>query len=244
MQFKDKIVLVTGGGTGIGKTTAQAFIDEGAQVMISGRRESVLQQTTIELGENACYRVADIANPGEAKTLVEATLKQFGKLDIIVNNAGVYSQGPLSDVSDETIEQVYRTNVFGPLALIREALPALRANKGSVVNVSSVLSQGVMAGTALYSSTKAAIDHATRTLAAELGPEGIRVNAVAPGMTATDMTAELRANDTLAQGIVAQTPLGRLGQPSEISNLILQLSEARATWVTGQVIQVSGGLML
>ena len=133
---------------------------------------------------------------------------------------------------------------MGMLSLTREALPLLTKSNGSVVNISSVAGSGIFPMAAAYSATKAAVDHATRTLAAELGPVGVRVNAVAPGLTVTELSAGVRSNDELTQAVVAQTPLGRLGEPDEIADVVTFLSSRDARWVTGQVLQVSGGLLL
>jgi len=161
-----------------------------------------------------------------------------------VNNAGTGAMGPLSQTSDEDIESIYRTNVFAPLALIREATRHLADSKGSVINISSVSSTGVMPGVVAYASSRAAIDHATRLLAAELGPMGIRVNAVAPGLTDTDITAEVKSNENMLGMVIAQTPMGRLGEPEDIADAVLLLSDNRAGWITGQSVQAGGGYLL
>jgi len=243
-NFENKVVLITGGGTGIGKATAAAFVAEGANVVITGRRQSVLEETAKELGESVHWIVGDISKKGDPKRIFDETIEKFGQLDILVNGAGTGAMGPLSHTSDEDIESTYRTNVFGPLALIREAIPQLINNKGTVINITSVMSNGVMAGSAMYASSKAALDHVTRCLAAELGPVGVRVNAVAPGLTATDITAELRKDEQMLGMFVGQTPMGRLGEPSDIAKAVLLLAGNGAGWVTGQVLQAGGGLML
>jgi len=243
-NFENKVVLITGGGTGIGKATAAAFVAEGANVVITGRRQSVLEETAKELGESVHWIVGDVSKKGDPKRIFDETIEKFGQLDILVNGAGTGAMGPLSHTSDEDIESTYRTNVFGPLALIREAIPQLINNKGTVINITSVMSNGVMAGSAMYASSKAALDHVTRCLAAELGPVGVRVNAVAPGLTATDITAELRKDEQMLGMFVGQTPMGRLGEPSDIAKAVLLLAGNGAGWVTGQVLQAGGGLML
>ena len=230
-NFENKVVLITGGGTGIGKATATAFIAQGAKVVITGRRQSVLEQTTQELGSQAFSITGDIGKAGEPARIIEETIRQFGQLDVLVNNAGTGSMGPLSTTSDEDIENIYRTNVFAPLALIREATDYLAKSKGVVINISSVAATGVMPAVVTYASSKAAIDHATRLLAAELGPMGIRVNAVAPGLTDTDITADVKANEEMLGMIIAQTPLGRLGESIDIANAVLLLSNSSAQWV-------------
>ncbi len=243
-NFENKVVLITGGGTGIGKATAAAFVVEGAKVVITGRRQSVLEETTKELGELVHFIVGDVSKNGDHKRIIDETVAKFGRLDVLVNNAGMGAIKPLSETNDEDIENMYRTNVFGPLSLIREAIPYLTSSKGSVINITSSMSHGVMPGSAAYASSKAAMDHATRCLAAEFGPSGIRVNAVAPGFTATDITAEVQANKQMSEIIVGQTPMGRLGEPNDIANAVLLLAGKNAGWITGQIVQAAGGLML
>ena len=242
--FENKVVLITGGGPGIGKAAAVAFIAEGAKVVISGRRQSVLEATTKELGASAHFVVGDVSKNGEPKAIVDKTIAKYNQLDVLVNNAGAFAMGPLMETSDEEIERIYRTNVFATLALSREALPHLIKTKGSIVNISSTVSKGVMAGVSVYASSKAAVDHLTRTLAAENGPSGVRVNAVAPGMTATDMSAGMRSDEQMLAMMVQQTPLGRVGEPSDIAKAILLLASDEAGWITGQIVQASGGMML
>ena len=243
-KFENKVILITGGGTGIGKATAAAFIAEGANVVIAGRRQSVLEAATKELGTASHFVVGDISKSGGPKAIVDKTLAKYGQLDVLINNAGVHTMGPLIETSDEEIEHTYRINVFGPLALSREALPHLIETKGSIVNVSSTVSNGAIAGQSIYGSSKAAIDYATKTLAVEYGPNGVRVNAVAPGVTATDMAGGALSDENMMAMIVGQTPLGRVGEPSDIAKAILLLASDNAGWITGQVVITSGGLMI
>jgi NAD(P)-dependent dehydrogenase (short-subunit alcohol dehydrogenase family) len=243
-NFEKKVVLITGGGTGIGKATASAFIAKGATVVITGRRQAVLEQTTRELGAQSYAIAGDVSKNGEPNQIIEEVISKFGRLDVLVNNAGTGSMGPLSQTSDEIIESIYRTNVFAPLALIREATTHLAESKGVVINISSVAASAMMLGVAAYASSKAAVEHATRLLAAELGPMGIRVNAVAPGLTDTDITEEVKANEQMLGMIIAQTPMGRLGEPKDIANAVILLAESRAGWITGQCVQAGGGYLL
>lgn len=243
-KFENKVVLITGGGTGIGKATAAAFMAAGAKVVITGRRQSVLEAATAELGAAAHFAVGDVSKRGVPKAMVDETLAKHGQLDVLVNNAGTLTMGPLTETSDEEIERVYRINVFGLLALSREALPHLSKTNGSIINVSSTVSTGAMAGQSIYGSSKAAVDHATRNLAVEYGPSGVRVNAVAPGMTVTDMTAGATSDENMMAMVIGQTPLGRVAEPSDIAKAILLLASDDAGWITGQVVKASGGLMI
>ncbi|MEM7346050.1 MAG: SDR family oxidoreductase, partial [Chloroflexota bacterium] len=243
-KFENKVILITGGGTGIGKATAAAFIAEGANVVITGRRQAVLEAATQELGDSSHFVVGDISKDGDPKRIIAETIAKYGQLDILVNNAGTHTMGPLVETSDEEIERTYRINVFGPLVLSREALPHLIKAKGSIINISSTVANGAIAGQSVYGSSKAAVDHATRTLAVEYGPSGVRVNAVAPGVTATDMAGGALTDDTMMAMIIGQTPLGRVGDPTDIAKAILLLASDDAGWITGQVVLASGGLMI
>ena len=244
-DYEDKVVLITGGGTGIGKATAAAFVEEGATVVIAGRREAVLEATAKELGDSAHPVVADISKNGQPKALVDETISRYGQLDVLVNNAGGFAVGPVAETSDEDIVRVYSVNVFGLLALSREALPYLAKTKGSIVNVSSTVSESPGGGFSVYASSKAAVDSITRTLATECGPSGVRVNAVSPGFTVTDMSAEvLKMNPQMGTMMIEQTPLGRAGEPVDIARAIRLLASSDAGWITGQVVQVAGGLSM
>ncbi|WP_170550698.1 SDR family NAD(P)-dependent oxidoreductase [Ruegeria atlantica] len=243
-NLENKVILITGGGTGIGKATASAFIANGAKVVITGRRQSVLEEATQKLGPQAYAIVGDVSKDGEPARIIEETIRKFGRLDVLVNNAGTGKMGPLSETSDQDIESIYRTNVFGPLAFAREATPHLANSKGAIINISSVVARGMMPGAAVYASSKAAVDHATRLIAAELGPMGIRVNAVAPGLTDTEITADVKSNEQMLGMIIAQTPMGRIGEPEDIANAVLLLADNRAGWITGQSVQAGGGFLL
>ncbi|HBP16834.1 MAG TPA: hypothetical protein DEA08_03435, partial [Planctomycetes bacterium] len=164
--------------------------------------------------------------------------------DVLVNNAAGHFSKPLAETSDEEIRGLLELNVTGVLTLTRAALPELVQRKGSVINLSSVVSRAAVPGYSTYGTSKAAVDQLTRNLAVELGSQGVRVNAVAPGLTVTPMSAEIRENDDFVQQFVAQTPLGRLGEPAEIAPAITFLASEDARWITGQVLQVSGGLLL
>lgn len=242
--FENKVALVTGGGTGIGKAIAAAFVGNGAKVVITGRRQAVLEEAVKDLGRRVHYVAADVCENGEPARIVEETIGKFGRLDVLVNNAGTGTMGPLTETSDDEIESTYRINVFAPLALAREAIPHLANSKGNIVNISSVTARGVMPGVVSYASSKAAGEHAVRGLAAELGPMGIRVNAVAPGFTDTEALAYVKSNEEMMRMIVSQTPMGRLGQPEDIANAVLLLADDRAEWITGQSVQAGGGYML
>ncbi len=243
-KFTNKVVLITGGGTGIGKATAASFIEEGAKVIITGRRAFVLEDAVKELGDSAQFIVGDVSQSGGPKALIDEVIRKNDRLDIVVNNAGTMTMSPVAETSDEEIERVFRINVFALLALSREALPHLIKTQGSIINISSTVSTAVMPGISVYGASKAAVDYITKVLATEAGPDGVRVNAVAPGMTSTDMLEKASPDGQMQEMMLGQTPLGRIGKPQDIATVIRLLASDDAGWVTGQVVQVSGGLML
>jgi len=181
-QLNRKAVLITGGGTGIGRAIAESFAQKGAKVLITGRREAPLKEVS-QAFENIKYVQADVTKADDRKNALQAIITKFGKLDILVNNAGVGYQKSFTELTDEDIETTLKTNLLAPITLSRDAVPYLSESKGSIVNISTVAAQGVMPGLAPYGASKAGLNHLTRLLAAELGPLGIRVNAVAPGVT-------------------------------------------------------------
>jgi NAD(P)-dependent dehydrogenase (short-subunit alcohol dehydrogenase family) len=253
-RFEDKVILVTGAGTGIGRAVACGFAREGARVALVGRRAEALEETAREIGDRkrALCLPCDISQPGEPGRIVSRVAQAFGTLNVLVNNAATFFRKRLAETSDEDLSVAYRTNVIAPLALAREALPHLRSatpsceggSGGCIINVSSTAANIAKPTLAAYSSSKLALEQATRTLAVELGPEGIRVNCVAPGMTSTDMIADLRADPDRLAAYVGSTPLGRVGEPGEVALAVLFLASDDARWITGQIVQVSGGFQL
>jgi NAD(P)-dependent dehydrogenase (short-subunit alcohol dehydrogenase family) len=244
VTFDEHAVLVTGGGSGIGRAIAMAFAASGAKVAVIGRRTAPLEEVARELGDRGIVVRGDVSQPGESARIIDEVTTALGGLDVLVNNAGVYPLGPLAETSDDDLRAAFSTNVIAPMALIRDAIPALRASGGVVVNVGSTVARIAKANMAAYSSSKLALEQATRSLAVELGPLGIRVNCVAPGMTSTDMISHLRANPELLQQYLAATPLGRVGEPDEVARVVLAVASDAFAWVTGQVIQCSGGFQL
>jgi NAD(P)-dependent dehydrogenase (short-subunit alcohol dehydrogenase family) len=221
---------------------AQRFIDLGAFVVITGRRESKLSVATDRLGKKSSYIVGDVSEAGVPKRLIQEVVEKQSRLDVLVNNAGIGSGGALIDVTDSEIESVFKTNLFAPLALARDALPELIKTKGSIINISSTLSKGVMPGICVYSAFKAGLDHATKLIAAEYGPQGVRANAVAPGFTATEMTKDM--DPDFVKTWEDLSPFGRIGQPEEVASVVTFLASEDARWVTGQIIQAGGGVMM
>lgn len=243
-DLNGRAALVTGGGTGIGKAVVERLVRDGANVFIVGRREGPLKQVAAAHAGKVRHLTADMSDPASVRRAVGAAVEAFSRLDVLVNNAGVFLMKPLTECTDAEIAQQLAVNLRGTLTAIREAIPHLRKTKGNVINISSTAGQGVFPGAAVYSAMKAGMDHATRCLAAELGPDGIRVNAVAPGMTETDMAAPITGSPEASRQIVAMTPLRRLGQAEDIARAVAFLAGDEASWITGQVVQSSGGLLL
>jgi NAD(P)-dependent dehydrogenase (short-subunit alcohol dehydrogenase family) len=241
-RFANKVALVTGGGTGIGRAVAEALVAEGAKVVVTGRREEPLEQLASKYPEAVRYVSTDVTERGAPAAAVRFVIEQFDRLDVLDNNAGVGTLAPLVELDDDALEQVLSVNVRGLLITTREAIPHLTKTGGAVVNISSTLAQASMPGAAAYSGSKAAVERITSALAAELGPHGIRLNSVAPGLTETDMSSEVPRE--MLDGMIAQTPLGRLGRPEDIAKAVVFLASDDASWITGQVLQSSGGLML
>jgi NAD(P)-dependent dehydrogenase (short-subunit alcohol dehydrogenase family) len=237
-------VLVTGGGTGIGRAIALAFAAAGAKVAIAGRRLPPLEGVARELGDRGFVVRADVSQPGESARIVREVTTAFGGLDVLVNNAGTYPKGPVAEASDADLWAAFATNVIAPMAMIRDALPALRSSRGVVVNIGSTVARLAKPNMAAYTSSKLALEQATRALAVELGPIGVRVNCVAPGMTSTDMIHHIRADAAWLKQCLDATPLGRMGEPEDVARVVIALASDDWTWVTGQVIQCSGGFQL
>lgn len=243
-RFDGKVALVTGGGTGIGRAITEALLEEGARVAITGRRAGPLLDVAKEHEGRVLAIAADLTRSADRRRVVAETVGAFGALDVLVNNAGLGMLKPLAETTDEDLEAVFGVNTLGLIALTRDALPHLIRSKGSILNVSSVLSKGVMTGTSAYSATKAAVDQFTRALALELGPRGVRVNSIQPGVTVSDMSADLLGDPATRQALIGQTPLGRLGAPEDIAKVALFLAGPEGEWVTGQLVQASGGILL
>ncbi|MFA6043695.1 MAG: SDR family oxidoreductase [Phycisphaerales bacterium] len=245
------IALVTGSSRGIGADIAIALARDGFSLAVNYVRDADAAARVVnsirESGGMAEAFQADIADAAQAAGLVAAVVANLGGLHCLVNNAGVYAGGALEESDPALVERLFATNVFGPIALTRAAIPHLAASAASgpagvasVINITSVAARAEWTGGSVYCASKAAAEALTRCHAAELGPKGIRVNAVAPGVTETDinragLTPEFRAK------VSASTALGRVGSVGDIAPLVVFLASSRAAWITGQVIDVDGG---
>ncbi len=246
-ELAGKSALITGGGTGIGRATALRFSEAGCRVLVCGRREAPLAETCQADPDKISFVQADVGNDDERSAALTMVMERHGRLDILVNNAAAETTAPFVDHTQEQIERLLRVNLLAPTMLIHEALPHLTESKGCIINVSSAAAryQGMPpANLAPYASTKAGLNQLSRVLATELGPQGIRVNVVSPGLTDTEIAAEAINNPDFLAGLKAITPLGRVGTADDIARVIFFLSTDEARWVTGQVIDASGGFWL
>jgi len=237
------VAIVTGASRGIGRVIAEQLAAAGYDLAICGTREETIQRTGRELAE--AYRVevlaeaVDVADRAAAQGFVQRVAKHFGRLDVLVNNAGITRDGLAMRMKQEDWDAVIATNLSSVFHLAQAALkPMMRARKGRIINISSVVASMGNAGQLNYCASKGGIEAMTRALAREVGSRGITVNAVAPGFIATDMTAEL--GEEAHARLAAQIPLGRLGEPADVAAAVVFLAGEQAGYITGQVIHVNG----
>jgi NAD(P)-dependent dehydrogenase (short-subunit alcohol dehydrogenase family) len=249
--FENKVVLVTGGTSGIGRATAIAFAKEGAKVVVSGRRKAEGAETVTlveKAGSKGLFVQADVSDEAQVKSLVDVVVKEFGRLDIAFNNAGIEgTPSPLTDATVDQYEKVFGINVKGVFLSMKYEIPAMLKNGGgSIVNTSSVLGTVVAPSMSLYNATKHAVNGLTKTAALEVAKQGIRVNTVSPAVIETEMIQRMvgapEANTPERQHFASLHPIGRIGQPEEIASAVLYLSSPGASFITGHDLIVDGAL--
>lgn len=242
-DLKDKVVIVTGSGRGIGKGIAEAFADAGSKVVISDIDAETAENTAKEIagkGVETLSQVCDVSNKEQVDALIKATFDKFGKIDVLVNNAGITMDGLFLRMKPEQWQKVIDINLTGTYLVTHAAVNVMRkVKKGSIINISSVNALG-SPGQANYSATKAGVVGFTKALGKELAGMGIRVNAIAPGFIETPMTAKIP--EKLAEEMIKNIPIGHIGQPEDIAKPILFLASDMASYVTGEVVNVNGGL--
>ena len=245
-KLAGKVAVVTGASQGIGASTAKALAADGATVVVNYLKNKQAGASVVEAitqaGGKAIAVGADVAKVAGAEVIIDAAIKNFGRLDILVNNSGTSESTPLGSITEESFDRIFKVNVLGVLLTTQAAAKHLKEG-GSAINIGSSIT-GISPPTlAVYTASKAAVESITKVLSKELGPKRIRVNCVQPGTTETEMFRnQIGGNVEQVQGIVAMTPLGRIGQPSDIASVVTFLASEDAGWVTGAMILTSGGL--
>jgi len=242
-EQKNKVAIVTGGGSGIGLAIAEKFVANNILTIIVGRDENKLAAAKEKLGELCVTISNDLSDLTGIPALVNQIISQYGQIDILVNNAGINMKKEFTEVSDADFQKIILTNVTAVFALSREVVKnMLEKGSGSIINISSMASQYGIPKVIAYTASKSAIEGMTRAMAVELSPKGIRVNCIAPGFIATDMSAKaLNSDAERKQKVMSRTPMGFLGDPADIANAALYLANGEANYVTGVVLPVDGG---
>jgi len=246
LRLDGKVAIVTGGGGGLGSLAARAFAAAGADVAVVGRTAEKLRAVEDAIrgaGRRAAAIVADVTRSADVNRMVEQAVGAFGRVDILLNNAGVTSPKTVVELTDDDWHRIMDTSATGAFYCSRAVAPVMmRQREGCIISVGSILSARGMAQRAAYSAAKAAVMNLTRALALELGPHGIRVNAIAPTVIITDLNRELvRTQPELYQAVLDRTPLGRLGAPEDIAGALVFLASPAARFITGQTLFVDGG---
>ena len=242
-SLKDQVAIVTAGGAGIGRAISELFASAGAAVAVSDLKPEAAEEVAAGIraaGGRAIARACNVTDEAAREALVKAAVDEFGRITILVNNAGGGGPRPF-DMPLETFAWAYELNVFSTFRMMQLCAPHMEAaGGGAVLNISSMAGDNTNARMASYASSKAAVSHLTRNVAFDLGPRGIRVNAIAPGAIKTAALASV-LNPEIERAMLKHTPLGRLGEPSDIANAALFLCSPAAAWISGQVLTVSGG---
>ena len=242
MRLKDKTAIITGGATGIGLACTRLFVQEGARVAIFGRRQDRLDQAKKEIGDAVVTIPGDITQEKDTARFVETAVKQLGKVDILINNAGIFGGGPIHEMGDDVWDETFNINMRGVFQLTRKALAQMvMQSSGNIIHISSVLGIRAIPGTAAYNVTKGALNQFSRSIAVEYGGQGIRSNSICPGMIETEMTEEMRTDTALMEEFLKRYPLGRFGKPEEVAKACLFLASDESAFITGATLPVDGG---
>lgn len=242
-MLEGKVAIVTGGTRGIGFATVQKFLENGAKVALLGSKSETVEKAISELKEqNSNYEVIgfypNLTKEEEVKNTFENVVKEFGNIDILINNAGISSRTLLQDYTEEEYDKISDLNIKSVFVCSKVAIPYLKKTKGVILNTSSMVSIYGQPSGVMYPASKFAVNGMTKSLARELAPSGIRVNAVAPGITETDMVKSL--SEELIKPLIQTIPLGRIGKPEDIANAFLFLASDMASYITGVVLSVDG----
>ena len=242
MRLTNKTAILTGGGSGIGQACAWAFYQEGANVVLFGRREDKLKETAQELGSRAMTVSGDMTRSEDLDRLVQETLSKFHRIDILVNNAGLFKGAPLHEISDEQYDEMMNINMRAVFQLTRRVLPVMMEQKsGNIIHISSILGIIAVPQVAVYNISKGALNQFSRSIAVEYGSYGIRSNSICPGLIETDMTADLMKDEALMQEWSKGYPIGRFGKPEDVASACLFLASDESSFITGTVLPVDGG---
>jgi NAD(P)-dependent dehydrogenase (short-subunit alcohol dehydrogenase family) len=249
-RLAGKVALITGGGTGIGQAIALTFAREGAKVAVAGRRRDKLEDVVRgvwDIGGQAVAAICDVTKSKDAKKVVEETEKTFGRVNVLVNNAGVLSVSTIESISEEDWDKLMATNLKGPFLMSRSVLPAMRrAGGGSIVNVGSVLGLVAMKDRAAYCASKGGVTMLTRAMALDHAHEKIRVNCICPAIVETDLIRDLFSRSEegrkAREARLLSLPIGRFGKPEDVAELAVFLASEESAWMTGVAIPLDGGL--
>jgi 3-oxoacyl-[acyl-carrier protein] reductase len=246
MRLKNKTAVVTGASKGIGAEIARALAKEGAHVVVNYNSDAAgagkVVAAIVEKGGTAIAIKADVSKAEEIKAMFERAQREFGEIDVLINNAGVYELGPLDAITERHFQRQFDVNVLGLLLATQEAVKHFRSDGGSIVNIGSAVSRFLPPGTAVYAATKASVDAITTVLSKELGRRKIRVNAINPGMIETEgvHAAGFMGSD-FEKMIASGAPVGRIGQPDDVASVAVFLASADSKYMTGETLIVSGG---
>jgi NAD(P)-dependent dehydrogenase (short-subunit alcohol dehydrogenase family) len=245
-MLKDKVAIVTGASRGIGRSIAEVFVREGAQVVICGRKQETLDAVAKEIGTGVKPVVCHVGKSADIEALVATTTREFGKIDILVNNAATnIAQGPCLEMDEGQFDKMVEINLKSTFRLMKLVAPGMcERGSGSIINIASIAGLRPQFHSLLYSITKAALIMMTQSYAVELGPMGVRVNAIAPGLIQTVLSEYFWKDETRREKQLGHQPIKHMGQPSEIAEIALTLASDRSSYLTGQTLVVDGGYLL
>ncbi|MCK4632095.1 MAG: 3-oxoacyl-[acyl-carrier-protein] reductase [candidate division Zixibacteria bacterium] len=242
-DFQDKVVLVTGSARGIGRAIAEKFVELGAKVVISDLNQEAVEIVAAEIGDSSIGVAANVVKPDDIENLLAKTVEKFGRIDVLVNNAGITRDTLMMRMSEDDWDRVLDTNLKGAFLVTKAAARLMmKQRSGRIVNISSVVGLIGNAGQVNYSSSKAGLIGLTKSAAKELASRGVTVNAVAPGFIETDMTKAL--SDTARENLLSVVPAKRTGQPDDVATAVVFLASDEAAYITGEVIRVDGGMAM
>lgn len=245
MRLKNKVAIITGGGTGIGKGIACTFAKEGAYVVICGRRKEPLEETVKNIkdaGGEAIYSIADVSSAAQIKEVVDTTLMKWGQIDILVNNAGIYIAHDVATMNEDEWDKVMSVDVKGVFLASKAVLPhMLKQENGKIINIASIAGLFGFEQSAAYCAAKGAVVNLTREMALDYAQHGLYINAIAPGVIESDMTNPFLSDEQAKKAFLDKIPVGRIGRPEDIAYAALYLGSDESNYVVGQTLIVDGG---